>query len=225
MALARRTRNDPRREATRTALIEAAESLFAQSGVEGVSTRQIGAAIGSANSNVVAYHFGSKEELIRAVYRHRLPEIDRRRGELLAAADAAGSGQDLTALLGAFGRPLFEQVDSQGCHSYARFIAGLERSGLIVTRAEVVPEFPQTMRIEERVAACLPGELSPYLRVRWRLVAGLLSSALLLIDREVAGPEAAGRHFDNAVAMAVAAMAAPVPSSGGRAPLCGEDGR
>ena len=83
-------RPDPRGEATRIALIEAAESLFADSGVEGVSTRQIGAAIGSSNTNVVAYHFGGKEALIREVYRHRLPQIDRRRGELLKEAERAG---------------------------------------------------------------------------------------------------------------------------------------
>ena len=57
-------RRDPRREATARALIEAAESLFGQAGVDGVSTRQIGAAIGSANTNVVAYHFGAKDALI-----------------------------------------------------------------------------------------------------------------------------------------------------------------
>ena len=64
MAGASRRRIDPRREATRVALIEAAESLIAEAGVEGTSTRQIGAAIGSHNTNVVAYHFGSKEALL-----------------------------------------------------------------------------------------------------------------------------------------------------------------
>ena len=127
-----RKRHDPRRDATRIALIEAAESLFAESGVEGVSTRQIGAAIGSSNTNVVAYHFGSKEALMEAVCRHRLPDIDRRRGELLDAADLSANLFDLVRI---FALPLYEQVDASGRHSFARFLAGLERSGMMMVRA------------------------------------------------------------------------------------------
>ena len=38
-----RTRKDPRKAATRAAIIEAAEPLFAESGIDAVSLRQIGA--------------------------------------------------------------------------------------------------------------------------------------------------------------------------------------
>ena len=203
-----RKRHDPRRDATRVALIEAAESLFAESGVEGVSTRQIGAAIGSANTNVVAYHFGGKEALIEAVYRHRLPVIDRRRGELLAAAEVAGRGHDLASLVRIFALPLFEQVDGQGRHSYARFIGGLERSGLTALRGRVTAEFPETERVTARIAACLPPAAPAH--VRMRLMAGLLSSALLMIDREARGPAEAEALFAHALAMASAALAAPL---------------
>ena len=214
MAAENRKRHDPRREATRTALIEAAESLFAEAGVEGTSLRQIGAAIGSANVNVVAYHFGGKEELIREVYRHRLPDIDRRRRELLDEAEAAGTGTDLATLIRVFYQPLFEQTDSEGRHSYARFIAGLERSGLIATRAEVSGEFPESDLVSDRIAALLDDSLKPFLNVRRRLAAGLFTSALLVIDREAANdPDLAQQHFDNAVLMATAAMAAPAPAT------------
>lgn len=212
MKAQRRTRRDPRRGATRTALIEAAESLFAEAGVEGVSTRQIGAAIGSSNTNVVAYHFGGKEALIREIYRHRLPAIDRRRRELLDAADARGEGQDIAVLLRVFFQPLFEQTDAEGRHSYARFIAALERGGMIATRAEVRSEFPESDLIADRIQALLPDAIAPFYHVRTRLIAGLISSTLLLIDREGARDAAhAALHFDNAIAMAAAAMLAPVP--------------
>jgi len=203
-----------RGEATRSALIEAAESLFAQYGVEGVSTRQIGAAIGSANTNVIAYHFGSKEALIREVYRHRLPAIDRRRRELLDEADMKGEGLEIATLLRVFFQPLFEQTDDEGRHSYARFIAALERSGMIATRAEVMPEFPETNRVGERMRAALPREIAPVFNTRKRLIAGLMSSTLLLIDQEASGdPELARALFDNAVAMAAVALCAEVPAN------------
>ena len=164
--------------------------------------------------NVVAYHFGGKEELIREVYRHRLPEIDRRRRELLDEADARGMGDDLATLIRAFFQPLFEQTDSEGRHSYARFIAGLERSGLIATRAEVSGEFPESDLVSDRIAALLDDSLKPFLNVRRRLAAGLFTSALLVIDREAANdPDLAQQHFDNAVLMATAAMAAPAPAT------------
>lgn len=218
MPAEKRTRRDPRRETTRIALIEAAESLFAEGGVEGVSTRQIGAAIGSSNTNVVAYHFGSKEALIDAVYLHRLPAIDARRGELLDEADAKGGATDVAALVRIFFQPLYEQTDSAGRHSYARFLSAIERSGMIGTRARVSGDFPETDRARSRLFAALPKEIAPLLNVRLRLIAGLMSNTLLLIDREAADDSALAKSlFDNAVAMAAAAMRAPFPAGGGGA--------
>src|SRR5262245_52289342 len=60
----KRNRNDPRHDATRNALLDTAEAMFAESGISAVSLRQIGIAIGSANANVVGYYFGDKEALI-----------------------------------------------------------------------------------------------------------------------------------------------------------------
>lgn len=216
MAGSIRTRRDPRREATRAALIEAAESLFAEAGVEAVSTRRIGAEIGSANTNVVAYHFGGKDELIEAVYHHRLPDIDRRRGELHAHAIAAGSGSDLAALMRVFALPLFEQTDATGRHSYARFLAGIERVGLIATRGQVDADYPETERLRRAMAALLPPSVAAHVDRRLRLATALIIASLQIIDQEAAGrPDDAQRLFDDALAMAAAAMcASPAPDKG-----------
>jgi AcrR family transcriptional regulator len=207
-----RKRLDPRGAATRTALIEAAESLFAEAGVQGVSTRQIGAAIGSSNTNVVAYHFGSKDALIREVYRHRLPAIDQRRGALLVEADACGRTSDAHALVRVFFLPLYEQTDGAGRQSYARFLSGLERSGMIATRLEVNAEFPETLALFLRLRDCLPEAARPAFAARMRLVTVLMTGALHLIDLET-DSEAGAMHalFEDAVAMAAAALVAPVP--------------
>jgi len=206
-----RKRHDPRREATRIALIEAAESLFAEAGVDGVSTRQIGAAIGSSNTNVVAYHFGSKEALIEAVYRHRLPAIDGRRRELLDQADSAGTAGDLSVLVRVFALPLYEQVDAKGRHSFARFIAGLERSGMMSARGLLVLDFPETERLLARMSTLLPSGTAHAVPQRLRLAVGLIVTALQVIDWEKKpGSADADDFFDNAVAMAAAAIAAPI---------------
>lgn len=209
MAEVARRRNDPRREATRIALIEATERLIAEAGVEGVSTRRIGAAIGSANTSVVSYHFGSKDALVEAVCRHRLPAIDARRRALLDAADAGATPPGVADLVRVFALPLFEQVDSEGRHSFARFIAGLERSGMIGARGALVAEFPETERVIARMAA-LPGmgDARAVAR-RLRLAMGMLVTALQIIDREMdPGSPAARQSYDEAMTMATAALLA-----------------
>jgi AcrR family transcriptional regulator len=53
----------------RTLILDAAEWLFAEYGITSVSNRQIGAVAGQGNTSAVGYHFGSKDELIRALIR------------------------------------------------------------------------------------------------------------------------------------------------------------
>jgi AcrR family transcriptional regulator len=204
-----RTRQDPRRETTSVALVEAAESLFAAHGVNGVSTRQLGAAIGSSNTNVVAYYFGSKEALVEAVYLHRLPAIDRRRGELLRAVDESGQGNDLLALLHAFALPLLEQTDAQGRHSYARFVAGIERSGWIASRGRVENKFPETSRLVQRISAHIPAASAADANTRIRLATALIFTALQIADQDNEAEAASVHLFDTALTMAAAALAAP----------------
>lgn len=216
MTRAERKRSDPRRDQTRIALIEAAESLFAEEGVDAVSTRRIGAAIGSLNTNVVAYHFGSKEALIDAVYHHRLPAIDARRGELLAVLEAQGLEQDLAALMQAFALPLFEQRDARGHHSYARFLDAIERAGLVERRALVSASFPQTERLLETIARAVPPAVQPQLGMRLRLVAGMLTGTLRILDCEGPHDAAAARdRFLQVVGMAAAALIAIPPCPAG----------
>ena len=63
-------------------ILDAAEKLFAEHGIGSVSIRSI---VKEADVNValVNYHFGSKDELVCAVIRRRITEINERRFELL----------------------------------------------------------------------------------------------------------------------------------------------
>jgi AcrR family transcriptional regulator len=204
-----RRRNDPRRKATRDALIEAAESLFAEMGVAATSTRQIASAIGALNTNVVAYHFGSKDALVQAVFHRRLPDLDGRRGELLAALDARGQTPNVLELMTAFALPLFEQVNSAGLHSFALFLGGLERSGMSSARGLVVKDYPQSERVTQLLVSALPSDTREEGYRRLRLILSMLTTALQVIDHDRPPADEARRMFDNAIVMAAAAFSAP----------------
>jgi len=74
----------------RTVILDAAEWLFAEHGVASVSNRQIGAAAGQGNTSAVGYHFGSKDELIRALIRRFDGEAEVVRAAMVThAGDAA----------------------------------------------------------------------------------------------------------------------------------------
>ena len=179
--------------------------MFADLGVEAVSTRQIGAAIGSLNTNVVAYHFGGKAELIEAVFHYRLPGIDRRRGELLGELQAL----TIPRLVTAFAIPLFEQVDATGHHTFARFLGGLERSGMSAARGEVSQDYPHSQRLTELLVAQLPPETIGEGYLRMRLMVSLFATVLHVIDRDPKlTPTESARMFNNAIAMAAAAFGA-----------------
>src|SRR4030095_2343978 len=63
---------------TREALLDAAESLFAEHGVQAASLRAITQQAG-ANLAAVNYHFGSKEGLVRAVFSRRIGPLNHER--------------------------------------------------------------------------------------------------------------------------------------------------
>jgi len=97
---------------TKGRILDAAERLFAQDGIEATSLRAITAEAG-ANLAAVNYHFQSKEALVNAVIVRRLAPITERRLELLEACErAAGDGAPpLDQVIDAFFRPVVEIFD------------------------------------------------------------------------------------------------------------------
>lgn len=55
-------------------IIDAAEKLFAEKGYEGASVRDIAASAG-VNMAMICYYFGSKEQLIQALFKERIGHI------------------------------------------------------------------------------------------------------------------------------------------------------
>lgn len=104
---------------TKERIMDAAQELFGRHGLEGTSLRAVTNAAG-ANLAAVNYHFGSKEELFRAVvWRVMGPvaEEHRRRME-----EMAGSSPSVEELLDAFLGPFVRLISGQPDRSLARFV-------------------------------------------------------------------------------------------------------
>lgn len=201
-------RSDSRSEATRLAIIEAAESLFAEQGVDLVSLRQIGAAIGAGNTAVVSYHFGDKEALIEAILAHRLPNFEARRAQLVS--EFASDTPDLATILRALWVPLYEQRNAAGRRSYAAFLSSLGRSkwGWVWSGAEL--NVPATLELGHKINAQMPFAARRFYWERMISSTALITTAIETIDkREGDNPEVELALFDDAIRMAAAALAAP----------------
>ena len=109
---------------TRTAILETAERLYAERGVHGVSLREIAEAAGQRNNAAVHYHFGGRDELLRALVERRFVELDRRRRAMLADLDATGRSEDLASLARVLVLPFTEAMAVDGGH-WVRFVAKL----------------------------------------------------------------------------------------------------
>jgi AcrR family transcriptional regulator len=204
----RRTRDDPLGEATRAALVEKAETMFAEKGIDGVSIRQIGIAIGSANSNVVGYHFGTKDALVEAILLQKRPEIETRRAELLEQARRAGRGSDLPALLNALCRPIFQRRNAAGRHSYALFLWQVSRSNWW-TQPMYEDSIGPTREILNQIAEAVPHVPERYLAERMQAVGDLVAGALQRLDDLREDEPTQERMFTHALEMAVAVVAMP----------------
>jgi AcrR family transcriptional regulator len=102
-------------------LVDTAERLFADRGIEGVSLRQVAIEAGSANNSAVHYHFGSRAGLITAIFGYRLPQIARERRLLAARSDPA----DLRARLESQYLPVLALADAAR-NRYVSFVEQLQ---------------------------------------------------------------------------------------------------
>lgn len=201
-----KNKKDVQREQTHQNLIEAAESLFAEQGIAAVSLRQIGERAGSLNTNAVGYYFGSKEALIHAIYRNRLPQIEQWRAKFLSQLDQRGLGQDLGELLRAIWLPWYEQRDKEGHHSYGRFLLSVDREGLGWMRLALDPEYPVSLEIHNRVKHVLEINNISHPDFRFAMQITMILETLSYIDKQQLSNDQSMAVFLDALKMARAAL-------------------
>ena len=117
----------PTADGTRARLISAAEQLFAERGIDGVSLREINRASGAKNAVAVQYHFEDRAGVVRAILEKHRPAVETRRHELLDEYEAKqASDRDLRTLSAALVRPLADKLaDTDGGLEYLQIQAEL----------------------------------------------------------------------------------------------------
>ncbi|MEZ5562116.1 MAG: TetR family transcriptional regulator [Gammaproteobacteria bacterium] len=120
-----RSKLTPTSERTREQLILAGERLFAQSGLDSVSLRQINNAAGQRNSSAAHYHFGSKDALVKAIHEYRSERINQRRSAMLARMSAQECGQ-VRPLIKALVHPIVAEIEeTEGGGHFIIFLSQL----------------------------------------------------------------------------------------------------
>jgi AcrR family transcriptional regulator len=113
---------------TRSAILDAAESLLAEQGYAAMSLRSV-TQRAKANLAAVNYHFGGKEGLARAVLLRRIEPVNAERLRRLTAATATRQPRaplPLRAVVAAFVGPAMEMVAAAGpvpCAMVGRMMA------------------------------------------------------------------------------------------------------
>jgi AcrR family transcriptional regulator len=77
-----------RSDAARTALLDAAERLFAEGGIATVSDRRVAEVAGNTNHSAVRYYFGGRDGLLRALIARHLLSLEEPRRALFEASDS-----------------------------------------------------------------------------------------------------------------------------------------
>ena len=96
---------------TRAKIIDTAELLYAEKGIDNVTLLSINKAAGQSNRNAAKYYFQNKQGLLEAVLKKHALQINERRLELLAnleQRDDAGIEDVMSAIVSPLGAKLSE---------------------------------------------------------------------------------------------------------------------
>lgn len=198
---------------TRERLILAAERLFAERGIGGVSLREIGSAAGQRNNSAAQYHFDTKQGLVDAIYEYRMLSINERRLSMVQQIERDNRTRDLRALVEALVYPFAEALHP-GSY-YARFQAQVWADG---AHPQLVAFELKGMEGLRRLRAWFDErlvELPPAVRtMRTMLTGRFMILALADYEREMQINEAQAPPLSTVVAnivdMMVAMISAPM---------------
>jgi AcrR family transcriptional regulator len=170
-----RARATTRGDATREAILVAAERLFAERGFAAVSLREICTAAGQRNSVAVQYHFGDRENLIREIAGFRSRDLIEAGADLLAELLADEKSLTLADCVAAQVRSLARNL--AGDNFYLPFLARyiIERGDILDLEASLPPSTVITWaRVIRRL---LPDYSETLITERWdSLMVGVVHS-------------------------------------------------
>ena len=154
--------------ATKAAVFNAAERLFALHGFQNVSVRDI-TAEAAVNLASVNYHFGSKDALLFEIFRRRTSELNRERARMLhEAADRHGGKPPVREILEAyFAPPLRWAAPDNDRRISVQFIIRARSEGTEQMREAIQSDVSHLERFANALLAARPD--LPREEVYWRL--------------------------------------------------------
>jgi AcrR family transcriptional regulator len=159
---------DEAQAATKAAVFNAAERLFALHGFQNVSVRDITAEAG-VNLASVNYHFGSKDALLFEIFRKRTAELNRERARMLHEANERHGGQPpVREILEAYFAPPLRWSDPANDRRISiQFIIRARSEGTAQMRDAIQNDVSHLARFADALIAALPQ--LPRETVYWRL--------------------------------------------------------
>lgn len=202
----------------RELLMDVAEVLYAERGLEGVPTREIAIRAGQRNSSVVQYHFGSRNGLVFAIFERRVQQLDAERLARLQKLEAQGPVTEIRPVVAAYVGAFGDFIANAGPTThYARFTLQARASLSFVT--EMVGKLGKSTASELKLRTHLV-RLLPHLPVEVAQQRITLASFMMIAEmadyeyRREHDPEHPGAslpaRLNNSIDMIVGALTAPI---------------
>jgi AcrR family transcriptional regulator len=211
MARAKTTSIDGMKEG-RARLILTAEALFARSGIDGASLREIAAAAGQRNHNAVQYHFGSREGLVQAIFSARMQQMEPARAAMLETLAESNRLGDVRGLIEVVFLPQLELDDPDGSHSYAGFLSQFllrnSRDRFGDFGADLPPHIARTLSLLREALAFLPEAAAQ----RRLLTACFMFLNMLAGQAPSSGGEAFAAALEDTLNQIATAIGLPLPN-------------
>jgi len=191
---------EPTASETRRRVMDAAEQLFAQRGIDGVSVRDITRAAG-VNLAALNYHFGTKHALAAEIFKRCLGPLNTKRLELLDELEkkAGGKPLKLEAVLEVMIRPVVEGgFDKRpGRATFLRLMGGCLSEPNAEIEQLVRAHFDKLIRrFDTAFLRALPGLDPEELFWRIKFIHGALHFSLLTCAKQAVLPAKSRKDLD-----------------------------
>lgn len=163
---------------TREHLLDAAEQLIGDQGVDRASIRSI-TELAEANIAAVSYHFGSKNGLVREVFERRLRPINQQRLEMLESCLAESGPPDLESIVRAFVVPPFRVLQGEQASNFGRCLVRVLSDPGPETRDMMMEVFAEVIgRFTEALHDALPDAATEGIFWRFHFMVGAMAYTL-----------------------------------------------
>ncbi|KAI3593006.1 Transcriptional regulator, AcrR family [Cupriavidus sp. U2] len=198
-------------------ILEIAERLFAEQGVEQVPLRQIVVESGQRNRSALHYHFGSREALVSHLLNRRLHQVNEIRHRHLDELEGRGRPIDIHGVVEATIRPLVEVVlDTDWGTNYLQVLAQTTFSPALLNKGLVDKTAMSALyRVREHLYALLPDVPRDVMKLRLIWFMDTVVYSLAHWVRERSKRARSGPPVEELIDFCAAALAGPRPPPAG----------